>query len=247
MHNYKLLSVFNKYICFVFATFFVASVSAVVNVETTRVVFNENDETVSLSLNNSEKQPTIVQLWTDDGDPFVTPEKAHSSIVIVPPIFKMEPNEIRSLRLIRVPDPTLAKDRESLFWLNIYQIPPNTENRVQNEKKVVLPLRIRMKVFVRPTGISALQEQHGQQLTFSGTTKQGNPYLDIENPTPWYMTLTGITLDATEIEDMMIAPKSTLTISLDKQKMKQFPLAIQYQLVNDTGNYWSYEKPIILK
>ncbi|RYG45984.1 MAG: hypothetical protein EOO01_16905 [Chitinophagaceae bacterium] len=56
--------------------------SAVVNAEKTRVVFNSGGIAESLSLVNSEKEPVVVQVWTDNGDPTVSPDKVHTPIVI---------------------------------------------------------------------------------------------------------------------------------------------------------------------
>ena len=169
MRSYKWSSVFNKItvaaglmLC---STAFYAS--AVVNAEKTRVVFNSGSIAESLSLVNSEKEPVVVQIWTDDGDPTVNPDKVHTPIVINLPVFKMKPGEIRNIRMLLVSAGSLPQDRESLYGLNIYQIPPNTETQHKGEKRVVLPLKIRMKVFVRPEMVGELKESDVQKLQFA--------------------------------------------------------------------------------
>lgn len=48
---------------------------AVVNVEETRVIIHQGERSASLTLSNSEKQPTMVQIWSDNCDPLTPPEK----------------------------------------------------------------------------------------------------------------------------------------------------------------------------
>ncbi|MFS7307677.1 fimbria/pilus periplasmic chaperone [Rahnella inusitata] len=244
MHSYKWWSVFNNItvaagimLC---CTSFHAS--AVVNAEKTRVVFNSGSIAESLSLVNSEKEPVVVQVWTDNGDPTVSPDKVHTPIVINPPVFKMKPAEIRNIRLLLVSAGNLPQDRESVFWLNIYQIPPNTETRNKGEKKVVLPLKIRMKVFVRPENIGELKESDAQKLQFSiGKEATGNKLL-IQNPTPWHMTISSLKSGATELAGVMVEPLSSLRVDIPADK--NLSGVMEYEVINDNGTRWQNSQQI---
>jgi len=221
MHNYKWWSVFNKVtvaagimLC---CTAFHAS--AVVNAEKTRVVFNSGSIAESLSLVNSEKEPVVVQVWTDNGDPTVSPDKVHTPVVINPPVFKMKPGE--------------------MHWLNIYQIPPNTEAQHKGDKRVVLPLKIRMKVFVRPEKVGELKESDALELQFSIREEAGVKKLHIQNPTPWHMTMSSLRSGQIELPTLMLKPFSGQCIELPKEK----PIngEIEYEVVNDNGTRWAYK------
>ncbi len=241
MHNYKWWSVFNKVtvaagimLC---CTAFHAS--AVVNAEKTRVVFNSGSIAESLSLVNSEKEPVVVQVWTDNGDPTVSPDKVHTPVVINPPVFKMKPGEMRNIRLLMVSAGSLPQDRESLYWLNIYQIPPNTEAQHKGDKRVVLPLKIRMKVFVRPEKVGELKESDALELQFSIREEAGVKKLHIQNPTPWHMTMSSLRSGQIELPTLMLKPFSGQCIELPKEK----PIngEIEYEVVNDNGTRWAYK------
>ena len=238
MHSYKWWSVFNKVtvaagimLC---CTAFHAS--AVVNAEKTRVVFNSGSIAESLSLVNSEKEPVVVQVWTDNGDPTVSPDQVHTPVVINPPVFKMKPGEIRNIRLLLVSAGSLPQDRESVYWLNIYQIPPNTETQHTGEKKIVLPLKIRMKVFVRPEKIGELQENDAQKLQFSIDRESGNKTLLIQNPTPWHLTLSSLRSGKTALPGVMVAPFTSerVDIPADKTLVDK----VDYDVINDNGTRW---------
>lgn len=52
---------------------------------------------------------------------------------------------------------TLPQDRESLFYLNVIDIPPDNPARSGNLLKLAMQNRI--KLFYRPQGIAALDEK----------------------------------------------------------------------------------------
>lgn len=139
---------------------------AVVNIEGARVILHNSEISTSLMLSNSEKQRTLVQVWSDKGDPLIPPERATTPLIAVPPVFSMKPGEERSLRLLLTSRQGFSNDKESLLWLNVYQIPPNTAEMTRHTQSVVLPLRLRLKVFIRPAGLDDPTESDGEQLRF---------------------------------------------------------------------------------
>ena len=114
------------------------------------------------------------------------PDKVSTPIVSTPPVFKMLPKEIRSLRLLLTARQGLPNDRESVFWLNIFQIQPESERTRQNAQKLILPLRLRMKVFIRPADIGDPDALQYQTLQFSAQDTR----LIITNPTPGILAST---------------------------------------------------------
>jgi P pilus assembly chaperone PapD len=128
MRSYKLLSAFSKQIiivkwlcCILFAL--AQPGFAVVNVEGTRVIFNAGEMVSSVNLINSAEEPTLVQLWFDDGDIFIPPESVRMPIIAVPPVFRLQPSELRDVKLQLISRDIFPQDKESLYWLNIYQLP----------------------------------------------------------------------------------------------------------------------------
>lgn len=218
------------------------NISAVVNAEKTRVVFNSGSQSESLSLVNSEKQPVVVQVWTDKGDPTVTPDKVQTPIVIDPPVFKMKPGEIRNLRLILLSSDNLPQDRESVFWLNIFQIPPNTASQQTGARRLVLPLKIRMKVFVRPKGIGELKETDVNKMQFEVVGIGAEKNLIINNPTPWHITLAGLKLEKVDFSPLMVEPYSKVTLPIAAGVMLSG--RIVYEALNDLGTRWQGKKAL---
>lgn len=214
----------------------------VVNIEGTRVILHDGEISASLMLSNSEKQSTLVQVWSDEGDPMTPPERATTPLIAVPPVFSMKPGEARSLRLLLTSRQGFANDKESLLWLNVYQIPPNTAEMTQHTQNVVLPLRLRLKVFIRPAGLSDPKESDGEQLRFYLRQGGDGPQLHVINPTPWHMTLTDISYAEQLLGSMMVAPASSVNLPINRAIVGQ---TLSYQLINDLGTHWRYSTTLL--
>ncbi|MDN0112020.1 fimbrial biogenesis chaperone [Yersinia mollaretii] len=214
-----------------------SSTSAIASViaERTRVIFSEGSTEESLQLVNSNKYPVAVQVWVDDGDLMATPEKAISPVLVLPPVFRLQPQAQRSLRLILSGASKLPVDRESAFWLNVYEIPPKSTTKVEDESFVTLGLRMQYKVFYRPKSIPAPGETLGKALTFTLARNGDSALIKVNNPTPYYASLASLTLGSAEALPDMVAPFSTLDFPLNHSPTAGNP-TLNFVLIDDLGN-----------
>ncbi|EEQ09151.1 hypothetical protein ymoll0001_38000 [Yersinia mollaretii ATCC 43969] len=214
-----------------------SSTSAIASViaERTRVIFSEGSTEESLQLVNSNKYPVAVQVWVDDGDLMATPEKAISPVLVLPPVFRLQPQAQRSLRLILSGASKLPVDRESAFWLNVYEIPPKSTTKVEDESFVTLGLRMQYKVFYRPKSIPAPGETLGKALTFTLVRSGDSALIKVNNPTPYYASLASLTLGSAEALPDMVAPFSTLDFPLNHSPTAGNP-TLNFVLIDDLGN-----------
>lgn len=214
-----------------------SSTSAIASViaERTRVIFSEGSTEESLQLVNSNQYPVAVQVWVDDGDLMATPEKAISPVLVLPPLFRLQPQAQRSLRLILSGANKLPVDRESAFWLNVYEIPPKSTTKVEDESFVTLGLRMQYKVFYRPKSIPAPGETLGKALTFTLARSGDSALIKVNNPTPYYASLASLTLGSAEALPDMVAPFSTLDFPLNHSPSAGNP-TLNFVLIDDLGN-----------
>ncbi|MBF3117189.1 fimbria/pilus periplasmic chaperone, partial [Pseudomonas aeruginosa] len=120
--------------------------------ERTRLVFVEGQREASLLLVNQNPYPVLVQAWVDDGALDGDPDTALAPFLPLPPVFRLEPGRQRSLRLLATGQ-AQARDRESLYWLNIYEIPPQATAEAAGRPRLTVTLRTQMKVLYRPHGL----------------------------------------------------------------------------------------------
>ncbi len=201
------------------------------NVNTTRVVFAHGVQQKTVRLANDGDTPMLVQSWIDDGNPYSTPDNAHPAFVVLPPVLKLLPGEQREIRLMGS-GAGLATDKESLFWLNVYQLPPEQAGTTHAEK-VRLALRTQLKVLWRPKGISDLNIDSMNMLDF--THKSGAIY--VKNKTQWNITLSDLVVENYSSNGLIVAPgeeRAIFTINAPVARNNK----IDFAVINDDGNKW---------
>jgi len=199
----------------------------------TRVIYPQSSASVTVSLLNESSRPSLIQAWADNGDSNATPNDSRAPFVVTPPVFRMEPNTGQALRLT-LTDPGLPKDRESVFWLNVLDIPPKPSQSTGNYLQMAI--RTRIKIFVRPENLNLSVAEAAARMQW---TRDGAAELTIHNPTPYHFSLTGISTGTAEAKTRlrvsgMVAPFSSLSLGKHTRGFSGTTLDVAY--VNDFGS-----------
>lgn len=218
----------------------IPSVQASVLIAGTRVVFPARGGEVTVRLTNDNSKPALVEAWIDRGDEHSTPDKVDTPFLITPPLFRMDPHRDQSLRIIYTHE-QLPADRESLFWLNVLEVPPKPSgNETEGRNYLQLAIRSRLKLFYRPDGLAGNPLNAPAQLTFRSVADAGGRALLVHNPTPYHITFAALTVDVAgkpyTVDTGMVAPLADLRLSVTG--LKQAPAAgasIHFSTINDYG------------
>uniref|UniRef100_UPI002B059E75 fimbrial biogenesis chaperone n=2 Tax=Enterobacterales TaxID=91347 RepID=UPI002B059E75 len=82
------------------------------------------------------------------------------------PVSRINPGAVQHLRIRLMDKSSMPSDRESLWWLNVLDIPPVSKTASPEAKdSIQLAVRSRFKVFYRPAGLSH-RNAATQQVTF---------------------------------------------------------------------------------
>jgi len=208
--------------------------------EASRVIFPAGETEESLQVFNANTYPVLVQAWIDDGRIDALPQESTAPFVMLPPIFRMAAGDQTSLRIIHS-GAKLPSDRESLFWLNLYEIPGLPKHQPDNAQAVMVTMRTQIKVFVRPAGLPYGPRELSKRLTFSLAKAANRLTLKIGNPTPYYATLSAVLVKAgghsQQITPDMVAPLSTSTLELQELDAQPGESAeVLFSLLDDDGN-----------
>lgn len=206
----------------------------------TRVVFPAQDGEVTVRLTNDNTVPALVEAWIDRGDEHSTPDKVDTPFLITPPLFRMEAHKDQSLRILATPA-TLPADRESLFWLNVLEIPPKpTGAAVAGKNLLQFAIRSRLKLFYRPADLPGDPLKAPGQVTWKAVADGTGYALEVRNPTPYHITIVQASLkigDKSYASDSgMVDPSGTLRLKI--KGLASAPAAgtpIAYDIVNDYG------------
>lgn len=212
----------------------------------TRVVFPAKDGEVTLRLTNEGEQPALVEAWIDRGNPQSTPDSVEVPFLITPPLFRMDAHQGQSLRIVSTHEP-LPTDRESLFWLNVLEVPPKpTGPEVAGKNLLQLAVRSRLKLFYRPSGLADDPLKAPAQLTWKAAADGAASALEVSNPTPYYITFSAvaITVDGKDYpaDTGMVAPRATLRLAVPT--LPHPPAAgahVAYTTINDYGAATSFQ------
>jgi P pilus assembly chaperone PapD len=206
----------------------------------TRVVFPAKDGEVTLRLSNQGNSPALVEAWIDDGNASSTPDKVNTPFLITPPLFRIEANKDQSLRIIATAA-NLPTDRESLFWLNVLEIPPKPNGQQFIGKNTLqFAIRSRLKLFYRPAEISDDSLKAPSHLTWKPVSDANGVALEVSNPTPFYITISRASVTASgtpyDIASGMVAPRASVRLAV--KGLAQSPAAgsaVAFITINDFG------------
>ncbi|WP_077999026.1 fimbria/pilus periplasmic chaperone [Edwardsiella tarda] len=175
----------------------------------TRVIYPAGHKEISVQLNNHSDKTSLIQAWIDNGDPHIPPEEIEVPFLLTPPIATIAAGNGQQLR-IRVLPNTLPVDRESVFYLNVLDIPPH--NPAQSGNQLKLAMQNRIKLFYRPPGIRSLDEKTVDQV-FARRTPKG---IQLDNRSAHHITITTLSMGKRKqllTQTIMLAPFSQQSVA----------------------------------
>jgi len=207
--------------------------SASVVIAGTRVVFNAKDRESTIKLTNEGALPALVQVWLDKGDPNAAPAEISVPFTATPPVSRIEPGKGQTLRIFYTGE-ALPKDKESVYWLNVLEIPP--EGSVETNK-LQLAIRSRIKFFYRPSDLSGTALEAPSKLDWQ--LERGGKQVRLHNPTPYFVSLSSFEvngMDKPVFDDGgMVGPGETKGFALKTEVIPRSGLKIRYHAINDFG------------
>lgn len=207
---------------------------ASIALSSTRLIIPEQETEATVIVRSSDK-PVLVQSWLEGNTPQADEDPPFA---VTPPLGRLVVNGRQLLRVIYLgDDPSLPTDRESVYWLNVQEIPqaPKGNNQLQ------IAIRQRIKVFYRPSGLHGAAKDAPARLEWSAKTAHGNTVLTVRNPSAYHVSL-GELLDGSDQELLqhppMIAPFSSQDITVRHLGTQA---KLTFVIVDDYGANRRYE------
>ncbi|MGS2874929.1 molecular chaperone [Enterobacter huaxiensis] len=200
-----------------------------VSLDRTRIIITEKEASSSANLTNTSPDiPFLAQSWVEDEKG----NKVTSPLIVLPPLQRINGGQKGIARVTKTAGiEKLPQDRESLFYLNVREIPPKPEK----PNTLQLAMQSRIKLFYRPEAVipKTKSDVWQDQLVFH---KNGGE-VTVQNPTPYYVTILSLTkgdgLKITRFPGIMVAPKSSLQFAVSDPSVSQFSM----KYVNDYGGH----------
>ena len=216
------------------------ALQASVIINSTRVVYPQNDKEVTVRLESKNRAPVLIQVWLDSGDEHATPDLASVPFIATPPIFRMEPGKQQVVRLAYTGE-AQAANQESLFWFNLLEVPAHSQEANQPQ----LAFRSRIKLFLRPPNLPYGGDAAPGKLQWRRESTAQGQVLEVFNPTPYYVTFEQIEVlesahrharkAAGSGAGNMVAPGGRQRFELPTLKTPPGAATVEFQTLDDYG------------
>ena len=229
-------------------TFVALPLQAGVLISATRFIYAADQQEIGLTLANRGKLPVLVKAWIDEGDPSIAAERLKPPFLLTPPLARVDAGGEQAYRLRYTGVAgALPQDRESLFWINLLEVPPSPPEESDGQATLQLAFQYRLKLFYRPAGLSGDpgDAAHGLRWSVASSRRQ----LVAENDAPYHVSLGRLALafgsGETELPPATIAPRSRTPFELPEDAVSsQGELSIRYAWIDDWGGLATIDKPI---
>jgi chaperone protein EcpD len=203
------------------------AVHASIVITGTRVVYPSDAKEVSVKVSNKGLSPVLIQSWMDNGDTKATPDKIKLPFVLTPPINRVEAGSGQTLRIHALPN-NLPNDKESIFWLNVLEIPAKPKDHVTvKDNYLQVAFRTRIKLFYRPSGLKGSPKAAVTDLQWTSTGSG----LHVKNTSPYYISLVDVTSGGKKVDGKMLVPFSEDNLALPVTAGRK----VKVEYVNDYG------------
>ena len=193
-------------------SFFILPVHAGVVIYGTRIIYPEKNREVLVQLMNQSKNASLIQAWIDDGNTTIAPEKIQVPFILTPPVSRVAGGSGQQLKIRKMPN-NLPHNKESLFYLNVLDIPPNNPQNA-GKNKIKLALQNRIKLLWRPSGIAPVDKKSLSQLNIKKKNNAISINVKVNN------------------ESILLPPFSNNDITLKNNHASEYELTV----VDDYGN-----------
>lgn len=221
-----------RYACFSLAMILTAGAQAGIVLNTTRIIYPAKDKEVSFGVHNRGGGEILLQSWLESD----AKGTVDLPFVIIPALARM-PGDGKQLLRIMYAGVDMPMDRESVFWLNVQEIP-----QAAAANALQIAIRQRIKVFFRPQGLKAEPAQAPEKLQWR--LLEGD-VLQVSNPGPYYVSMVRIevrdgTTHVMKKDSQMLAPNQSLSLPLVRPAGGR-PLKLSFVSINDFGGQVPYE------
>lgn len=195
-----------------------------ISLSKSRIIFNAGSKSQTVILYNDSKSPFLVQASVGE-----SPEgKVSDKFIVTPPLFRINAGAEYTIRIMPNDFSSLPADRESMFFFKARAIPPTSSSKNHDNKAdLVFITSIVIKLHYRPELLAEPDNEIFRQVNITGKNNQW--YL--ENPTPYYLTVIGLTINGeTQSGSIILPPKDKVLLQSNK------PVRIaEWRIIDDYG------------
>ncbi|WP_114766730.1 fimbrial biogenesis chaperone [Vibrio rhodolitus] len=197
----------------------------------TRYVYTSDAKAIPITVTNHADTVYGAQVWIEDfSDDGLIP------FSVSPGVFTLKADKgTQTVQVAQLGEETkaLPQDRESLFSVNLQEIPPKAKDTL-GKNVLVMASRTLVKLFYRPASLNDGRDQAEQSMRISKTRDM----VTFNNPTPYYFAVVSINGDeklANESFNQM-APFSQVSVEIKGMTSN----TVSFNAIDDFGGLREY-------
>lgn len=207
---------------------FSAQAEASLRIDGTRLIYLGQYKEAGISVFNQSTQSSLLQSWISHEDELDT---GSIPFAIIQPLVEVSSQERHLLRILYAGE-GLPSERESLFWLNIMEIP----RRPKNTDSVQFAIRQRLKIFYRPPSLQYLAPDAVKNLIWE---IRDDKQIEVRNTSAFYFSLVNVNIESggrpEKVSDyVLLEPGGTQLIDAHSAPLGA-DAKIVYTEINDSG------------
>ncbi len=171
----------------------------------------------------------------DTGDDNADPSQIKVPFTATPPVSRVEPKRGQTVKVMYTGATALPKDRESVYWFNVLEVPPKPKDAEADKNLLQLAFRTRIKLFYRPSGLQGEPAEAPAKITW----KLNNAQLQANNPTPYYVSFNEVKLESGgktyNVNSSMVTPFSQASFGVTSLPGSVSSGKVVFKAINDFG------------
>lgn len=224
--------------------------SASLQIATTRVIMTDSQKDVGVRVNNVGNSPSLTKVWISDQE--TKGLEGSNDVVpffISPPVTQINVGKGKVFRIFALDSAksALPQDRESVYWLNVLDIPALDEDS-KSKNGISMALRTIIKIFFRPSGLKGTLSNAAEGLTFSATPEGRHTHITVVNNYGYYISLNKLVLKNSngekETPSRMLEPFSTSEFVFENVSADAGS-SIVYRYITEQGAYITLTKALM--
>ncbi|MGR5241675.1 fimbria/pilus periplasmic chaperone [Photobacterium damselae] len=140
-----------------FSLLSVNSAFAALSLDATRYIYKGDQQFVSTVVSNQSKRDFGAQVWVDN----IVEKDTRPTFIATPSFFKVKGDGRQVFRIMKVSD-HMPKDKESIYWLNLQEVPPKKKG-----SGITMAIRTKVKMIYRPKAIVEGRKDAERNITVS--------------------------------------------------------------------------------
>lgn len=215
---------------------------ASIQIMSTRVILNAAEKEQSFIIRNVGESPSLVQLWLADKSSNEMKIQEDLPLFITPPVGRINADRRKVFRIFPTEQAgnILPQDRESMFWINVLDVPEQDANSNAGNK-LNLAFRTRIKLFYRPVNIKGTLIKSAEEVIWKKRQTKNGCEIIATNNSPFHVTLVNMKLKQGEatvaaLPGEMLSPYSSQTFLFKEAKSANINL-LDFDYISDLGAF----------